>query len=282
MYCDAYDSGWGTKVGGISDVEKFKEDTSDIMIRRTKSEVLKDLPAKDRKFFHVDLDPKFNKAYANALKDLDDALYADDVSEFERNSNTLAIMARMRHITGISKIDECIDFVTEFLLSCDRKIVVFTHHIDVAQLLVEKLSVWAKDGGFDAPLHMHSGLSGDARFELAEEFKLPNKRIMISIFTEGVNLQFCSDAVVLERQWNPPREEQAEDRFHRFGQEHTVSITYMIAIGTIDEYFTELVESKRAIISAAIDGKVIDWDQASLLKELAQTLVSKGRERWKL
>ena len=99
---------------------------------------------------------------------------------------------------------------------------------------------------------------------------------------EGLNLQFCSDSIMLERQWNPPREEQAEARFHRFGQMNSVSVTYMIASGTIDEYFTELVEHKRAIIAETMDNREIKWEENSLMKELAQILVTSGREKWKL
>jgi len=99
---------------------------------------------------------------------------------------------------------------------------------------------------------------------------------------EGLNLQFCADAVMLERQWNPANEEQAEGRFHRFGQLHPVTVTYMIASETIDEYFTELVEQKRAIVGSTLDNKDIQWDQNSLMTELAQILVTKGKKSWKL
>src|SRR5207244_2615388 len=164
-------------------------------------------------------------------------------------------------------------------------IVVFSHHQDVATLLVNNLGQWCAEGGFEKPLHLHSGLDGNARAALIEKFKTSEARVMIASTLaagEGINLQFCSDAVILERQWNPANEEQAEGRFHRFGQKNSVSITYMIASGTIDEYFTELVEIKRSIVANALDKKEVQWDQQSLMKELAQILVTKGRERWRL
>ena len=99
---------------------------------------------------------------------------------------------------------------------------------------------------------------------------------------EGLNLQFCSDAVILERQWNPANEQQVEGRFHRFGQLNNVSITYMLASGTIDEYFTELVEIKRAIVAATLDNKEIAWNQQSLMRELAEVLVTRGKKAWSL
>lgn len=286
-YCDSYFNGWGNKVGGLKNPEVFHEDTKDIILRRTKAEVLKDLPALDRKFYHVELDRKLNKAYAKALEELDEAMYDDEVNEFDRNSNMLAIMAKLRHITGVSKVAECVDFVTEFLMSSDRKITIFVHHQDVAQLLLDQLTKWCEEGGFAKPLSLTSSLSGDARQALVMNFKDEslNHRILIASTLaagEGLNLQFCSDAILLERQWNPANEEQAEGRFHRFGQMNPVSVTYMIASETIDEYFTELVESKRAIVASTLDNKEIAWEQNSLMKELATVLTTKGRNKWTL
>lgn len=283
-YCDTYDSGWGTKVGGLKDPERFHDDTKDLIIRRTKDEVLKDLPSLDRKFFHVELDKKLNKAYGKALDDLEDVLYGEE-NEFEKGTAIIAIMSRLRHITGQSKVDQCIEFVTEFLFSCDRKITVFTHHKDVADILIYKLQEWCSEGGFAKPLNMHSGLSADGRQNLIQEFKNGPSRILIASTLaagEGLNIQFCSDAVMLERQWNPANEEQAEARFHRFGQQNNVSITYMIASGTIDEYFTELVETKRAIVASTLDNKEISWNEQSLMKELAQILVTSGKKKWSI
>lgn len=284
-YVDSYDNGWSTKYGGLKDSDRFHQDTKDIIIRRTKAEVLKDLPSKDRKFHHVELDRKLHKAYDSAMKELEELFYSDDNS-IGAGAAKIAIMGKLRHITGISKVAECIDFVTEFLLSTDRKIVVFSHHQDVMEMLESQLNLWLKDGDYGSALKLHSGLDSNARAALVERFKdNPSHRILLASTLaagEGLNLQFCSDAVMLERQWNPPNEEQAEDRFHRFGQVNPVSITYMLASGTIDEYFTELVESKRAIIAATMDNKQIEWNQQSLMKELAETLMTKGRKAWKL
>lgn len=285
QYCDSYHNGWALKVGGLKDVEKFHEDTKDIVIRRTKAEVLKDLPPIDRKFYHVELNRKLNKEYADALDDLDNLLYNDDMNEFDRSTATIAIMQRLRHTTGLSKTVECIDFVAEFLMSCDRKITIFPHHQDVAGILVQKLDEICEQGGFAKVLNFHSGLGMFERDRMVQQFKDGPHRVMVASTLaagEALNLQFCSDAIMLERQWNPANEEQAEGRFHRFGQQNSVTITYMIASETIDEYFTELVEIKRSIVGSAMDKKEVKWDQQSLMKELANMLVMKGRDKWKL
>lgn len=284
--CDSYNNGWGYKVGGLKHPEQFAEKTKEFILRRTKAQVLPDLPALSRKFYHVELDAKLNKSYAEALKELDDLMYNEDMDGMELASNKLTIMNKMRQITGIGKVQEAVDFVTEFLLSTDRKMVVFCHHHNVVNMLQIELDKWLIDGGWNKCLNLNSSLSAEDRQKMAENFKnLDADRVMIASTLaagEGINLQFCSDAVMLERQWNPANEEQAEGRFHRFGQINPVSVTYMIASETIDEFFTEIVEQKRAIIAGALDNKEVQWDQKSLLSELALILTTKGKRSWKL
>lgn len=284
-HCDSYSNGYGYKVGGLKNPDRFHELTKDFIIRRTKAEVLPDLPKLSRLFQHVELDKRLNKAYADALKELDDMMYDDEVNEMERSSNMLAIMSKMRKITGISKVEQCVDFVTEFLISNDRKITIFVHHHSVAAKLQADLNSWLTDGGFKPALMMSSSLNADERQNTVIKFRDEDYRVMIASTLasgEGLNLQFCSDAIMLERQWNPANEEQSEARFHRFGQDNPVSVTYMIAAGTIDEYFTELVEQKRAIVASTLDNKEIQWDQNSLMKELATVLTTRGMKAWKL
>jgi len=283
--CDSYNNGWGYKVGGLRNPEAFHAKTKDFILRRTKNEVLKDLPSLSRKFFHCELDRRLNKAYGEALQELEDLYYNDEEDAFTRNSNMIAIMTKMRQVTGIGKVMQAIDFVTEFVESNDRKIVVFAHHHAAVSMLVENLNKWLAENEQQPCLNLHSGLNGDDRQRLVENFRDNNHRVMIASTLaagEGLNLQFCADAVMLERQWNPANEEQAEGRFHRFGQKWPVSITYMIASETIDEYFTELVESKRAIVASTMDNKEIQWDQNSLMSELANILVTKGKKAWSL
>jgi hypothetical protein len=56
----------------------------------------------------------------------------------------------------------------------------------------------------------------------------------------------------------------------------------MIVSETIDEFFTEIVETKRAYVASTLDNKQIQWDQQSLMKELAEILVTKGKKAWRL
>lgn len=62
-----------------------------------------------------------------------------------------------------------------------------------------------------------------------------------------MNIQTCPNAICLERQWNGSDERQFEDRFHRYGQKKAVVIDYLLASGTIDEFMTKIVETKKRI-----------------------------------
>jgi SNF2 family DNA or RNA helicase len=280
--CDSYNNGWGYKVGGLRNPAAFKEKTKDLIIRRRQKEVLSDLPELSRKFFHVELDRRFNKAYAQAMDELEEEYYNENVGGFEKQGNMLAIMNKLRQITGISKVTQCVDFVTDFIENTDRKIVVFAHHHSAEDQLEVELNTYMAQNGHSPVMRFRAGEEFSVK---GEQFRLSNSRVMIaSTLAGGVggNLQFVSDAVMLERQWNPSKEEQAEKRHHRFGQKNAVSVTYMIASDTIDEYFTELVEQKRALVGSALDNQEMNWNEQSLMSELAMILVTTGKKPWKL
>lgn len=284
--CDSYHNGWGYKVGGLKDPEAFAEETKDFILRRTKEQVLPDLPPKRRVFQHVELDGKVRRRYMELFKELEDVLYNDNMDKMQAGASKIAIMSKMRHITGISKVSATVDQAQEFLESCNRDLVIYTHHDLAMDGIVSELTPIMTEMGLCPPLKFHAGLSQDKRNDLVMQFKNESKaRVMVaSTQAAGValNLQWCSDAIMHERQWNPSKEEQAEDRFHRYGQENKVTISYMICSETIDEYFTTLVEQKRAIVAAALDNKAIAWDENSLMSELAAILVAKGKPAWSL
>jgi SNF2 family DNA or RNA helicase len=285
-YCDSYETMYSTKVGGLSNPEQFKADTADFIIRRTRAEAAPEIPIVDRQFYHVELQKKFHNVYKEGLKELEDLMYSEQDS-LSMATQKIAIMTKLRKITGLSKVPDCIEYVEEFLSNeVDRKIVIFAHHHDVVNLLEIQINRFLEVNNYKPVLNLHAGLNGNARADLVEKFKdNKDRRILIASTLaagEGLNLQFCSRGIMLERQWNPANEEQAEGRFARIGQTDNIVMQYMIASETIDEYFTELVESKRAIVANTLDGKEMEWNEQGLMKELADILVSKGKKAWKL
>lgn len=294
-YCDHYETQYGYKVGGLKNPTFFHEETKDFIIRRTREEAAPELPKINRIFHHVELDKKLNSAYRDAMKELDNLLYADE--DENTWTSAIAIMTKMRKITGISKAaEEAVDYTMEFLESNERKITIFPHHISATNLLIANLNreidkVNAEKNGSNPNklkhvLHLSSELNAERRTEVIRQFREEDYRVLVASTLaagEGINLQFCSDAIMLERQWNPANEEQCEGRFSRIGSTaNQINVIYFIASETIDEYFTELVEIKRSIISSTLDNKEMQWDSSSLMKELAGVLLTKGKKRWSL
>ncbi len=301
---DCYPIGSGNRYR-LRNPEQFHEKTKGFIQRYTRAEVLPELPSISRLFRYAEIEPG---------KELDD--YMAVVGEFQEFmdskesvgmgdiTNILGYFSRMRRITGVAKVNAAVDFIDEFLESTDRKLVVFLHHHEAAAELYKKLEPLMIELEMDLPLLAMPPFSLRRRQEIINEFKgvaleqqedgtykeVPtgkNHRIMIAstqAVGEGFNLQFCSDCLIMERQWNPSTEEQAEARFPRPGtlltNEDKINATYLIAVGCIDDFLTELVEKKRSIVASTLDNKEFKWDESSLMVELANILHVRGLKKW--
>lgn len=286
-WCDNYYDGYKYVTGGLRNAESFHAKTKDFIIRRERKDVLPDLPTIDRTFSFHDLGAAVEKEYIKTFKEFRDDYNSNGMNGFAESGNILAYLSKMRHLVGYSKIDPCIDFVMEFLGSTDRKLTIFVHHKDVGEILTGKLRTILTELDLDSPLQLTAEQDAYGRANTVQQFKDDaRKRIMIASTLasgEGLNLQFCSDMIMLERQWNPANEEQAEGRFPRPGSTaQSIAAKYFVAVGTVDEFFSEIVERKRAIFANTMKGEKIQWEQSSLMKELAETLAMVGGKRWQI
>jgi len=283
----------------------FHEKTKGFIQRFTRAEVLPELPAISRMFRHAEIGGDLLEKYKAVVKEFQEFMDKVDEVSMKDITNILGYFSRMRRITGAAKVESAQEFAEEFLLSTDRKLVIFVHHKDTGNMLYNALLKTCEDGAFDEPLLYVSSLSMQQRQEVINQFKgvtqertydedgkpviteRPtgrNHRILIASTLaagEGLNLQFCADCMIMERQWNPANEEQAEARFPRPGQlADKINATYLIAAGTIDDFLTELVEIKRSITHSTMDNIQTKWDESMLIKELAMTLHVKGLKKW--
>lgn len=288
-WVDQYWTGYGNKYGGIKKerIKEFQELTSDFIFGVTREEALPDLPKIFRTQHFVNLGDEVAKAYVKCVEDLEEEFskHGGNLS-FAPGSNPLAIYARMRHLTGLAKIDQTVDFVTDFLLENDNKIVLFVHHTDVGQQLVSKLTEVCLTNGIKPPLSFTSDLDPRTWYEQDLQFRNdPETRVIVASTLsggEGGNWQVCGDCIIVEQQWNPDDETQAEGRFPRPGSLfEKVNSNYMIALGTIDEFLAELKAEKRANCQTAYGHENVDWHEDSMLKEVANRILAAGTKRWK-
>lgn len=287
---DYYWTGYGYKAGGLRDPEGFKKKTSSFIIRRSPKDVLDQFPSVTRNYQYCDLGGQVEAAYIKEFKAFQEAMSSSDANSFAGYNNILARMGKLRHITGLAKVEPCAEWALEFLESNGgRKLVIFVHHLDVARLLLAKLNDLLKLKGYDNATELSAALSMADRDRVVQDFiKNEKSRFLIASTQaggEGLDglQKACSQSIILERQWNPKKEENAEARLARLGQEELKTIaTYFVAVGTIDEFFAELVEKKRSLTATALDGIVTDWEESSIIKELASILLAKGGAKWQL
>jgi len=285
-WVDTYWDGFKYRTGGLKNEPRFKEHTKTFILRRTREEVLPELPAIQRDPLFADLGPEVEQAYKDTYTQFKQYYNnSGDATAFERSTQILAYLSRMRHLAGIAKVGPCVEYVKDFLEQTDDKIIIFVHHRDVGMMLKSQLEVLQLDNGAskgEAILTFEADTKDPA--EVQAKFWSGNYRVLIASTLaagEGLNLQCCHHVIMLERQWNPANEEQAEGRIVRMGQlANKLTAVYMVAVGTVDEFFAELVERKRSLVDNVMDGKEYSWDEQSLIKELAEILAQKGGQKW--
>ena len=261
------------KEGGIRNLEAFNEYTKNMLIRRRRSDVLPDLPRVDRQNRFVDMDSANKAAYMKQYNSLQKFMNTKEAEGFEGYSTILQFISAMRQITAISKIPPAIDYINDFLEQKDSKITVFVHHHVAIKLMTPHIKV---------PFLRYANKSDFDNIEIFNKADGPRVLIASTLAAgEGLNLQYqCNTCLFLERQWNPANEEQAEGRFTRIGSIFDkVTAAYLIAIQTIDEWMTEIIEMKR--VSADID-KEGKYNESDTIRQIASVLMKKGKPRWRL
>ena len=247
-------------------LERFHEMISNFVIRREKEQVLTNLPSFQRNYKFVENEDEMIRDLYNQELDLY-SNFLDSGAKIE-SSHILAFLAKLRRITAMAKIPLVKEYIEEFQLNNmmndkgAEKLAVGIHHVAVRD------SLKAICENQNMPCLTLSGEDSALRKEqIKEEFELPqNNLLVINIGSGGLglNLQFCSNALIVERYWNAADEEQFEGRFYRDGQKNPVTVDYMMLAGSIDQWFHELVETKRQIFGET----VANWNFTSDIDSL--------------
>lgn len=276
-------SGKTRKLGGLKDPAKFRELTKDFIIRRERHEVLPDLPLVNRTFHYTELPKDLEAIYKEEMEQFLEDFDPETLKSKQGFQSALGRLNHLRNMVGTAKVDAIVDLAIEFIGSApeEEKLVIFMHHSDATLITKMKLDMLLDAMDYKESLHFKAGMDAREAQDLIDAFRYnPKNRIMIASTLAGgesINLQFCSNCIVAERQWNPANEEQAESRFPRPGTKATqINAMYLIALRTIDEYFTQLIEIKREICGTTMgDSDVVSWDESSLIRELIEVLRQK-------
>lgn len=253
-------------------LDEFRRITAQFMIRREKNQVLS-LPPFRRTFEAIYIeDERIKGQYNKALADLDAITrHAHDLRFFEIQESLMTL----RRITGMAKVPFAVEYIDTFLDTVeDEKIAIGIHHEAVRDAIYYAL----QQSGIPV-LKLSGEDSAENKNRIVQKFQLdPKYRVLVVNMLAGgvgLNLQACNNVLCLERQWNAADEEQFECRFNRQGQKLPVLAEYMLAAGTIDTYFSALVEEKRQICGESLDGWDFGSDPNALRELVEKTLGSR-------
>ena len=250
-----------------------------IMVRRRKDDVLKQLPKKRRQIVLIDVAGAAEliarergaislqqQAIKRTRAEIVGLPHQEQVMRLRQcRAIALSEIARVRHETALAKLPAAIEQIRDALANVE-KIVVFCHHLDVHSALAAEFG------------RIAVGLTGETsqndRHQAVERFQRDKGvRVFLgSIRAAGLGLTLTAASVVVfvELDWTPAAMMQAEDRLHRIGQINPVLAQHLVIDGSIDQKMSRILIEKQAVMDAALDGGAADIAQRDILREVLE------------
>jgi SNF2 family DNA or RNA helicase len=245
---------WGG-VFGYQNTDELRAKLKRFMIRRTKKEVLPDLPEKiitDIPFLLCDTEKElYNKIKQEILFEIKEA----DIAKIENPMTiqmALVKMLRLRQLCDSlellgesktsSKLEVLKELMREALEGNDQKAIVFTQFAEMADILERELRDYK-------PLKISGKVSDDyhnivRKFNEIEDYRV---LVMTSAGQFGLNIQRASVVFHYDQEWSLAKMEQREGRAHRIGQKNSVQVFNLLAKGSMDMYVRKVLRAKRSL-----------------------------------
>ena len=287
-YCGAFRDRFGQwNISGHSNLDELNEKLrGNCYIRRTKDQVLEDLPPVRHAPVYVTGSPAQMVEYQKAERDIVEYLVerAKQIAEeLGTSPRSAAVVAKMKaeaneHLVRLSVLRRLaakakMDAVHEFIDShkeAGLKVVVAAHHRDVVDEIANKYGNLKIQGG----MLVEDVETGKSRFQELPCEEAPVMVLSIQAAKTGHTLTAAQDVLFVELPWTPADVDQTYSRCHRLGQQGSVTATYLLCEGTIDEYIYDLIERKRGVVNVATDGGDSTKDVST--NELISLFTQKG------
>ena len=271
-YCGAFRDRYGQwHIDGNSNLDELNDRLrGECYIRRTKDQVLKDLPPVIHSRVIVEGTEKGMAEYRKAEADIVEYL-ADRASqialELGQSPRSAAVQARMKaeaseHLVRIGVLRKLaaqakMPAIKEWIQSridAGQKVVVAAHHREIVNELAMLYGGLKIQGGMDvSTVEAHK-----ESFQKLSVEDAPTIVLSIQAAKTGHTLTAAQNVLFVELPWTPSDVDQTYSRCHRLGQTGSVTATYMLAEGTIDMQIIDMIEEKRVVVNAAIDGTPMD------------------------
>jgi len=220
------------------------------MIRRLKSEVLKDLPEKIHTVVPLELDNP--EEYRRAEEEFLDWLAETQGVEKALRAQRAQALVRLNTLTQLAargKLGQVVEWVKEALEEIP-KVVLFCVHREVLRELVHSLRPYG-------PVWVDGSVGARDRALAVERFQEdPHTRVFVGNIQAagvGITLTASSHVVLVELPWTPGELIQAVDRVHRIGQRGKgVNVWYLVAHGTVEEHILRLLREKESVVAEVL------------------------------
>ena len=258
-FCNPKHNGFGWTFDGATNIDQLQELIKPLMLRRTKDEVLKDLPPKQRIIIPLETDKVALKNYEDATEQF--RIWAKD--HIDKGLDLQINIDRLKQLAYLAKRNSVIKWLEEYP---ENKLVVATYHKNTLEDLYthfKKISVFI-DGG----------ITGIERQKAIDTFQKDSKTkfIFLQILcAPGMTLTSANATCTIEFAWSPSEHFQLEDRVHRMTQEaDSVFAYYLIAPKTIEEDIISLIDTKQVVLGKLLDGKENDkiFNQNDIVKNI--------------
>ena len=248
-------------------MDKLKMLIEPFILRRTKSEVLTELPEKTVTVLNNEMEDEQKNLYLSYLAQAREEVAEEiNLNGIERSHiKILSVLTRLRQICchpslfikdyheGSSKLNQCMEII-EDAVKANHKILLFSGYTSMFPIIekeLQKLGI--------KYFKLTGSTKVDERIELVDEFN-ENENIKVFLISlkaggTGLNLTGADMVIHYDPWWNLSTENQATDRAYRIGQKNNVQVYKLITKNSIEEKIYELQQKKAELIDNMLSTK---------------------------
>lgn len=240
-----------------------------LILRRTKQEVLRELPPKRRLVQEIDSDDRVYRELMRPVMERLGSLASLHPDARERALLEEQISRGERQATGIAKAPFVAAFVRA-LLDNGERVLLFAHHHAVMDIYQTELDAYK-------PAFITGRETGEGKERSVERFMSGETALCIISLRSaaGLNLQRASCVVFGELDWSPAVHSQAEDRAHRMGQKDSILCYYLVAPQGSDRDMQDALGLKVSQFVALMGDPMQDMEDAQRAQRAARAHIER-------
>lgn len=271
-------------------IQRLHQVIRPFILRRKKSEVAKELPAKEQVVLKCDMSAWQKHYYKQIAESASVGGAAGRTRALQNSAMQLRkccnhpylflddyVPTDPEELVRAAGKFELLDHLLPKMRASGHRVLLFSQMTKVIDLL----QTYLEDCGY-----MYMRLDGATkttdRDAMIKDFNAPNSPYFIFLLSTragglGLNLQTADTVVMFDSDWNPQMDAQAEDRAHRIGQKGQVRVFVLVSVGTIEEDIQKRAQSKRGIDQKVIQaGMFNNQSTADERREMLSEAMTKG------